>query len=124
MTVLVVDDDADIRELIVMVAKKEGYATTSATNGAEALQKIRMDLPDIVLLDVMMPVLDGYHTAQAITRDETITKKPLIYFITSRDHHKEGKIMEFSGASGVISKPFNINQIKNLLHEAAGKLHC
>lgn len=124
MTVLVVDDDADIRELIVMVAKKEGYATTSATNGAEALQKIRMDLPDIVLLDVMMPVLDGYHTAQAITRDETITKKPLIYFITSRDPHKEGKIMEFSGASGVISKPFNINQIKNLLHEAAGKLHC
>lgn len=113
--ILIVDDDADIRELLTHVMTAEGYAVECAINGKEGLQKIKEWLPDLVLLDIMMPLLDGYHVAKEIKQDNSFKQKPKVVFITSRDTIKESKLMEYSGADGALAKPFDLNEVKNLV---------
>ena len=61
--VLVVDDDAGIRKMVRMVLESEGYLVTTASNGAEALREIERDRPSVMILDMQMPVLDGWEVA-------------------------------------------------------------
>ena len=66
ISVLVVEDDKNIRELLQMYLEKEGYAVTLAADGQQGLAKFRGIKPDLVLLDVMMPVMDGWAVCKAI----------------------------------------------------------
>jgi CheY-like chemotaxis protein len=59
-TILVVDDDTDLREAVVEALRSEGYRVTAAKNGADALSHLRLERPALVLLDLMMPVMDGW----------------------------------------------------------------
>lgn len=117
--ILVVDDDEDILELTSFSLKQQGYAVATGKNGVEALQITQEFKPDVILLDIMMPIMDGYHVANRIMNDATITKKPKIVLVTSRDVARDGKLLEFSGASGTIQKPFSIAKLKQLLQELA-----
>ncbi|MEK6543673.1 MAG: response regulator [Elusimicrobiota bacterium] len=119
--ILVVDDDIDIVRLLTQALSQEGYVVESASQGSEVLRKTFEFLPDLILLDVMIPAPDGYHVAREITNDKTLKKKPIIYFITSRDTFKESKIMEFAGAAGVIPKPFSMTEIKTLIKGVLSK---
>ena len=66
ISVLVVEDDRNIAELLQMYLEKEGYAVTTAADGGKGLEKFRAIKPDLVLLDVMMPVMDGWGVCKAI----------------------------------------------------------
>ena len=66
VSVLIVEDDRNIAELLQMYLEKEGYAVTVANDGGQGLQKYRAIKPDLVLLDVMMPVMDGWSVCKAI----------------------------------------------------------
>ena len=66
ISVLIVEDDPNIRELLQMYLEKDGYAVTLATDGGQGLDKFRSIKPDLVLLDVMMPVMDGWAVCKAI----------------------------------------------------------
>ena len=72
VTVLVVEDDLNISQLLQLYLEKEGYAVTTATDGGQGLEKFRAIHPDLVLLDVMMPVMDGWAVCKAI-REESQT---------------------------------------------------
>ena len=75
-TVLIVEDDNNIAELLRLYLEKEGYATLVASDGGAGLEQFRQHHPDIVLLDVMMPVMDGWEVCRAIR--QTDKKTPII----------------------------------------------
>ncbi len=108
--ILVADDDPDLLDLLKMDLTYQGYEVLSATNGKEALQSALNEQLDLVLLDVMMPYIDGYHVAYELT-NKLGAKAPRIMIMTSRDTVKEKGIALMSGATEVLQKPFEMAKL-------------
>jgi two-component system alkaline phosphatase synthesis response regulator PhoP len=102
--ILVVDDDPDIVELLEFNLKKEGYLTTSAADGRQALAVAQEFSPDIILLDVMMPHLDGIATCRAL-REQPKFKDTYILFLTARAEEFSEVAAFEAGADDFLSKP-------------------
>ena len=106
-SVLVVEDDRNIGELLQLYLEKEGYAVTIAVDGGQGLQKFRAIHPDLVLLDVMMPVMDGWAVCRAI-REES--QAPII-MLTAKSE-TEDKINGLrTGADDYVTKPFEMREL-------------
>ncbi|MDO8756468.1 MAG: response regulator [Elusimicrobiota bacterium] len=108
--ILVADDDPDLLDLLKMDLTYQGYQVLTAANGKEALQTALNEQLDLVLLDVMMPYIDGYHVAYELT-NKLGAKAPRIMIMTSRDTVKEKGIALMSGASEVLQKPFEMAKL-------------
>jgi two-component system response regulator MprA len=108
--ILVADDDPDLLDLLKMDLAYQGYEVLSASNGKEALQTALNETLDLVLLDVMMPYIDGYHVAYELT-NKLGAKAPRIMIMTSRDTVKEKGIALMSGATEVLQKPFEMAKL-------------
>lgn len=102
--ILIVDDEIDIRELLRYNLEKEGHTTDVAENGAVALEQIKNKKPDLMLLDVMMPVMDGIHTCEAIKEDPA-NKDILICFLTARAEDYSQIAGLEAGGDDYIAKP-------------------
>ncbi|HTN21122.1 MAG TPA: response regulator transcription factor [Pelobium sp.] len=102
--ILIVDDEPDILELIEYNLKKEGYAVFTASNGKEAVQEARKCLPDLVILDIMMPKMDGIETCRVL-RAMPEFKNTFMVFLTARSE-EYSEIAGFNvGADDYIAKP-------------------
>ena len=108
--ILVADDDPDLLDLLKMDLDFQGYEVLSAANGKDALQTALAEHLDLVLLDVMMPYIDGYHVAYELT-NKLGSKAPRIVIMTSRDTVKEKGIALMSGAMEVLQKPFEMAKL-------------
>lgn len=102
--ILVVDDEDDILEFIQYNLKKEGYEVFLAHNGQEALQQAGKIKPDLILLDVMMPVLDGIETCKQIKSDPALSKI-FVVFLTARSEEYSELAGFNAGADDYIAKP-------------------
>ena len=107
VSVLVAEDDKNIAELLQMYLEKEGYAVTVAYDGGQALTKFRAIQPDLVLLDVMMPVMDGWGVCRAI-RSESQT--PII-MLTAKGETDDKVSGLKAGADDYITKPFEMREV-------------
>lgn len=106
-TILLVDDEQAIRELLALYLTKEGFTVHEAADGAEALIKNQEYKPDIIILDIMMPVLDGLEVCRQIRKFSNI---PII-MLTSRGED-EDRIMGLElGADDYVTKPFNSREV-------------
>jgi len=105
--ILVVDDEPDIRFLIKKILEKEGYAVLEAEGGEDALELIKNVVPDLILLDVMMPGLDGWETCKRIKTQKS-TKNIVVTMLTAKtaDDDKIQALESFK-ADWHISKPIN-----------------
>jgi two-component system chemotaxis response regulator CheY len=110
--ILIVDDDLYLCEIIADVLEAEGHATRTASNGLEALERVREEKPDLLLLDLMMPVMSGWELAAAIRSSPEWSNIPMI--IITADYHIERK-QEETGARAVITKPFDIDQLVSVV---------
>lgn len=108
--ILVADDDPDLLDLLKMDLGYQGYEILTAANGKDALQVAMNETLDLVLLDVMMPYIDGYHVAYELT-NKLGAKAPKIVIMTSRDTVKEKGIALMSGAVEVLQKPFEMAKL-------------
>ena len=106
-SVLVVEDDRNIGELLQLYLEKEGYAVTIATDGGQGLQKFRAIHPDLVLLDVMMPVMDGWAVCRAIRAE---SQTPII-MLTAKAETEDKIIGLRTGADDYITKPFEMREL-------------
>ena len=104
--VLVVDDDQDIRELLVSVLADDGYVAESARNGREALAKLEDWRADVVVLDLMMPVMDGWTFADRLRAEGRDI--PIIVLSAANDVKRHADKL---GAVDVIPKPFDIDAL-------------
>ena len=106
-TILIVEDDANIRELLHLYLEQEGYRIESAQDGAEGLRVFRRVHPDLVLLDLMMPVMDG---TQMIRELRTFSKTPVIVLTAKGEVLDKVTLLEL-GADDYITKPFEMREV-------------
>ena len=107
ISVLVVEDDRNIAELLQMYLEKEGYAVTVAADGGQGLAKFRAIRPDLVLLDVMMPVMDGWGVCRAIRAE---SQTPVI-MLTAKGETDDKVNGLKAGADDYITKPFEMKEV-------------
>ena len=116
--ILVVDDDPDILETIRFSLEAEGYDVTTAVDGEEGLNRAKQVKPELIILDVMMPKINGYRVSQMIKGDGesgNSSKRPAIILLTARnlkeDPDREKMFMNFSQANLMMYKPFEMDDL-------------
>ena len=108
--ILIADDDPDLLELLQTYLTHQGYDVIAAANGKDALKLALTETVDLIMLDVMMPYIDGYHVAYEVS-NKLGEKAPRIVIVTSRNTSREQGIALMSGAYEIIQKPFDMNQL-------------
>lgn len=119
--ILVVDDEVDLLDLIEYNLQKEGYRVLRAENGQEALNIARKTPPDLILLDVMMPKMNGIETINHLKADRDLRNKPVVFLTARGDEKTELEGLEL-GADDFLSKPIStaklLSRIKTVLRRA------
>ena len=109
--VLVIEDDAEIREILKLAIEMEGYAVTTAPNGQEGLNILKNGLrPCLILLDLMMPVMDGWTLSEKLGQDEQLNKLPIIVVSAYSDRVKSVKHL-----NGFVKKPIDFDVLLNTI---------
>ncbi|MEJ2045468.1 MAG: response regulator [Reinekea sp.] len=104
--VLVVDDNpADLKNLERIVTAQKMHSI-SATSGSEALEKARSELPDIILMDIIMDGMDGFNTCRELSKDATLSKIPVV-FVSGKNQKADQMWAAKQGAKALISKPYD-----------------
>jgi two-component system alkaline phosphatase synthesis response regulator PhoP len=109
-TILVVDDEKDIVEMLSYNLRKEGYDVVTATNGREALTQAKNRHPHLVLLDVMMPEIDGLQVMKELKRDKSTESIPVL-FLTAKGSETDEIVGLELGAEDYIVKPISIGKL-------------
>jgi twitching motility two-component system response regulator PilH len=104
--ILVVDDSATNRHFLTEMLTRHGYRCTTAQTGKEAIEKATAEQPDLILMDVVMPDMDGYQATRAITRDEATKHIPVI-LCTSKSEETDQLWGLRQGAKAYLVKPVN-----------------
>lgn len=114
-SILIVDDDPSILTTVAEFLDMEGYVVTMATNGAEALDRVEQASPALVLLDMRMPVLDGWGFARQMrARGHAV---PIVVMTAAQDTRRWA---EEVGAIGYVAKPFDLNDLLSAVERAYG----
>lgn len=108
--ILVVDDELDLVETIRFQLEMEGFNVITAYNGEDALNLARAENPDLILLDIMLPKLDGYKVCRLLKFDEKYKSIPII-MLTARAQEKDKIIGLETGANEYITKPFDMDKL-------------
>ncbi|MGA2867110.1 MAG: response regulator [Verrucomicrobiota bacterium] len=108
--ILVVEDDAELVELLSFNLKQAGFAIGTASDGVEALKKARSVSPDLILLDLMLPELDGFAVCEILRRDPATASVPIIMVTAVSSGLARLAGLE-AGANDYITKPFNLKQL-------------
>jgi len=108
--ILVVDDSATDRLNLEGMLNRAGYQVRTASSGADALEKVKVETPDAIFLDVIMPELDGYRTCRAL-RKNVATKDIPIFFVTSKKEEADKMWAMRQGCNGYIVKPASENDV-------------
>jgi CheY-like chemotaxis protein len=111
--VLVVDDDSAIRRMIIAALRREGYSFLEAANGKDALDLMRGEHPDVVVLDLMMPILSGWDVLRERAHDAAMRKIPVIIVSANRDPEIATAVN--AGICAFLPKPFDIAALSALV---------
>ena len=102
--ILVIDDDIDTLRLIGLVLEKQGYQIIAVNSGHQGLLEMSKESPDLIVLDVMMPEMDGYEVARRLREDPEMSKVPILMF-TARSQLRDEEMGFESGADAYLTKP-------------------
>ena len=105
--ILVVDDEPTLVETIRYNLRREGHEVITATDGVQAIESARRDRPDLVILDLMLPKLDGFEVCRAIRRDQTVP----ILMLTAKDDEVDKVVGLELGADDYMTKPFSMREL-------------
>ncbi len=118
--ILVVEDDMDNYELVRFVLERAGYDVFLAANGRDGVSAAHLQKPDLILMDLSMPEMDGWIAAEKIKADDATKLIPL-YALTAHTLPRERLRAVNAGCDGYISKPININGFLDMIEAAFGK---
>jgi DNA-binding response OmpR family regulator len=114
--IMIVDDERDLVETLTYRLEASGYTVLTAHDGEEGLEKAREEKPDLILLDVMMPKMDGYHVCRLLKFDEELKDIPII-MLTARGQEQDRKTGTDSGANDYVTKPFESSDLLKKIKE-------
>jgi DNA-binding response OmpR family regulator len=121
MRVLVIDDEAPIRLLCRVNLEAEGMEVLEAPNGESGIEKARQERPDVILLDVMMPKLDGWDVAGVLIEDERTKEIPIIFLTARAEVRDRARGLDIGGVE-YITKPFNPLELAPLIESLMEKI--
>jgi len=108
--ILIAEDEPDIRDLVAFTLRFAGYEVVTGTNGEEAVELAKKELPDLILLDVRMPRMTGYEACKQIKADYSLKDVPVV-FLSAKGQETEIRDGMESGADEYLLKPFAPNQL-------------
>lgn len=117
--ILIVDDEEDLREMLKFRLQALGYDVSEAADGQEGLDKARSENPDLVILDLMLPKIDGFKVCRMLKFDKKYKDIPIIMF-TARAQKKDIDIGKETGADAYITKPFEPEVLVAKIKELVG----
>ncbi|UCG51092.1 MAG: response regulator [Candidatus Latescibacterota bacterium] len=117
--ILVVDDEVYILHILEFSLGAEGFEVITANNGELAVEKAVHEKPDLIVLDIMMPVLDGYETCRRLKRDSETKHIPVI-LLTAKGRESDKRLGFEVGAIDYIVKPFSPNRLISRIEEIIG----
>ncbi len=120
--ILLVDDETEFVEMVAFRLAKAGFAVTTAADGEEGLEKIRLDRPDLILLDIWMPKKDGYQVIQELKQVPETASIPVI-FLTASTLPQTLQKMKEAGAADYILKPFDPPALMDKIKTILGQKH-
>lgn len=109
-TLLLVDDEPDLRESLSIRLKASGYRVVTAGDGLEALKKARSLQPDLILLDLMLPKMDGYKVARLLKFDGRFSRIPIL-ILSARGQDRDKELAHSAGADDYLVKPFSSEEL-------------
>jgi two-component system chemotaxis response regulator CheY len=114
--VLVIDDDSGIRDSLAECLEVEGYAVACASNGADGLERLRAERPNLILVDLLMPVMNGYQFLAEVRGDPALKGLPVVLMTgsTPRAGHP------LPEADAMLPKPFELDELLSLVRRFAG----
>ncbi|HEV2106228.1 MAG TPA: response regulator [Candidatus Eisenbacteria bacterium] len=118
--ILVVDDEIYIVHILDFSLGMEGYEVLTALDGEQALEKARADKPDLIVLDIMMPKLDGYETCKLLKADDATRDIPVI-LLSAKGRNVDQKIGFEVGADDYITKPFSPRKLVERINAILGQ---
>jgi DNA-binding response OmpR family regulator len=114
--ILVVDDEVDLVKTIQFSLEVEGYTVLVSCNGEDALNLARRENPDLILLDIMLPKLDGYKVCRLLKFDEKYKHIPIL-MLTAKTQEKDKVLGIETGADEYITKPFDMDELMEKIKE-------
>src|SRR5574338_727036 len=109
--ILIVDDDLDTLRLVGLMLQRQGYVISAASNGEQGLEKAIQEKPDLVLLDLMMPGMDGYEVTRRLRRNPSTASIPILLFTAK--NQLDDKVMGFeAGADDYLTKPTHPSELQ------------
>jgi len=118
--ILVVDDEKDLVEEMKLNLEENGFEVLTAYQGDEGLQVARRERPDLILLDLMLPKIDGYRVCALLKSDSRYADIPIILF-TARAHEEDRKLGEEAGANAYLTKPYDSSVLLAKIRELIEK---
>jgi DNA-binding response OmpR family regulator len=121
--ILIVDDEEDILSVLKFRLEANDYEVLTASDGQEGLNKARSEKPDLIILDLMLPKIDGYKVCRMLKFDENYKAIPIVIF-TAKDQKKDEDLGKEMGADAYVTKPFEaevlLEKIRELLKKTQG----
>ncbi|MDD4894616.1 MAG: response regulator [Candidatus Omnitrophica bacterium] len=119
-TIMLVDDELDLLKVTSFRLKRAGYEVVTAVDGQAALDLLKGNKPDLVLLDVHLPIIDGYEVCKRMKENEELKQIPVIFFSATSSAQKiEAKTKELN-AQGYLIKPFEAENLINIIKKLIG----
>ena len=118
--ILVADDDEDILQMVAFRLERSGYTVVRARDGEEALQAARVNVPDLAVLDVRMPKLDGYEVTRALRAEEATRRMPII-LLTAKVQDGDVQRGFDAGADDYVRKPFSPQELRSRVQAILGR---
>jgi len=119
--ILVIDDEAPIRLLCRVNLEAEGMTVSEAADGPSGLERARADAPDVILLDVMMPGLDGWRVAEQLLEDASTSRIPIVFLTARAEFRDRAKGLDIGGVD-YITKPFNPLELAPLVRDLLARI--
>ncbi len=121
--ILIVDDDAAIREVLTLQLGRLNFDTVAAANGQEAVALFSSEKPDLVIMDLLMPIMDGLAACQKIRslENKTLDTHAPIVFLTARDSRHDQMSSAVSGGDDFISKPISLQELRERVEAALAR---
>lgn len=119
-SIFIADDEPDISALLQMAFEKEGYIVKVFKNGKDALDEVQKEIPDLVISDILMPMMNGYKLCESIKSVDKTAKTPVILLtaVYKQDHHVEMGMQQ--GADAYFSKPFKTERVVEVAKKLMG----
>ncbi len=108
--ILVVDDNLDSRELVIKILKNKGLQLVEAVDGEDAIKKVAAEMPDLILMDISLPKIDGYEVTRRLKSDRAFAAIPIIALTAHAMKGDREKAMA-AGCDDYISKPINVHDL-------------